>query len=171
MITATEEFDADFLLEHSDTWKTAYPFTSAHKDESWTKVVVHGISIQEFNSAEGMETLKQEISTFNKDMQPIGTPYWLTSQTKRDTARTGSIVVAFSSEAEAKKALQSRLYIAGIICRTEKMLSVPPQQQCHTCQGFGHLEAKCKRATKCKLCAGDHPSAAHQCPAQRCAST
>lgn len=168
--TTTEDYDANFLLQHAHIWREAFPFLQATKDEHWTKVAVHGIPIQEFNSEEGLETLQEDIRIFNKDLNPIGTPFWLTTEENRKTNRTGTIAVAFATEAEAKKALSSRLYVAGISCKTEKLLSVPPYQQCQSCMGFGHAESRCKRQIRCKFCAGLHTSADHTCPAQGCNS-
>ena len=40
-----------------------------------------------------MDLIVEEIKTFNKDLVPIGTPYWLTSSEKRLNQRAGSVVV------------------------------------------------------------------------------
>jgi hypothetical protein len=45
------------------------------KDEPWSKVVLHNIPIEDFNTPEGMDLVLDEIKTFNKGLNPIGTPY------------------------------------------------------------------------------------------------
>ena len=47
-----------------------------------------------------MELVIEEIRTFNKGLTPIGTPYWATNSTKRNSGEqiAGSIVVAFPDE-------------------------------------------------------------------------
>lgn len=96
-------------------------------------MVIYGIPIREIDTLTGIDTLKEEITIFNRGLKPISPPYWITPPEKRQTARTGSAIVAFATEAEAKKALSTKLYIAGISCRTEKLHSVPKRQQCHSC--------------------------------------
>ena len=61
-----------------------------------------------------MELVVDEIKTFNTGLTPIGTPYWLTLAENRASQRAGSIVVAFATAEEAKRAIRHRLYIAGI---------------------------------------------------------
>ena len=54
-----------------------------------------------------MDLIVEEITTFNKDLVPIGTPYWLTPSEKRLNQRAGSIVVAFATANEASRAIQT----------------------------------------------------------------
>ena len=114
VVSTTSQFSADYLLENQSIWEHLVPFKLAQKDEPWHKVVLHGIPTADFNNAEGMALIIDEIKTFNKGLLPIGTPYWLTSAEKRLHQLAGSVVVAFATEAEASQAIRHRLYVAGI---------------------------------------------------------
>ena len=98
------------------------PFRTAQKDEPWHKVVLHGIPTADFNTPNGIALVTEEIQTFNKGLQPIGTPYWLTQASKRLNQRAGSVVVAFASPEEANRAIRHRLYIAGTSVSREAIL-------------------------------------------------
>ena len=73
-----------------------------------------------------MSLVLEEIKTFNKDLKPIGLPYWLTSENNRANQRAGSIVVAFATETEATRAIRHRVYIGGISARAEKLYTTAP---------------------------------------------
>jgi hypothetical protein len=163
VITTTPTFTSDFLIKKEAIWKGIIPYTSIRKDEPWYKVILHGIPTADFNTPEGMQLVVDEICTFNKGYQPIGTPYWLSSEANRRTKLAGSVVVAFATEGEATRAIRQRLYIAGISVRVEKLHSTAPTTQCINCQGFGHLEHYCKRQSRCKLCSEYHTTSAHYC--------
>ena len=53
-----------------------------------------------------MDLIKDEIRTFNKGLNPVGTPYWLTPANKRPHQLAGSVVVAFATLEEANKAIR-----------------------------------------------------------------
>jgi hypothetical protein len=97
VVSTTNQFSADFLLEKKSIWEHILHFESAQKDEPWHKVVIHGIPTADFNTPDGMALIVDEIKTFNKGLTPIGTPYWLTPAEKRHSQRAGSVVVAFAS--------------------------------------------------------------------------
>ena len=80
-----------------------------------------------------MALIIEEIKTFNKDLVPIGIPYWLTSAEKRLNQYAGSVVVAFATPEEANRAIQHRLYIAGTSVRVEKLYSTASTTQCQKC--------------------------------------
>ena len=82
--------------------------------------MLHGILTTDFGTLEGLALIKDEITTFNKGLQPIGSPYWLTNSQKRLSQASGSIVVAFATEEEANRAIRNRLYIVGISVRVNK---------------------------------------------------
>jgi len=48
-----------------------------------------------------LETVKDEISTFNKGMKTVGTPYWLSRPEVRAVKAARSFVIAFKTEQEA----------------------------------------------------------------------
>jgi hypothetical protein len=163
VITTTSTFSADFLLENRSIWEHVIAFQSAQKDEPWHKVVLHGVPITDFNTPTGMDLVVEEITTFNKDLVPIGTPYWLTPLENRLVQRAGSVVVAFATANEASRAIRHRLHIAGISVRVEKLYSTASSTQCSKCQGFGHLDTYCKRSPICRLCGELHTTQQHKC--------
>lgn len=163
VITTSESFTAQFLLEKKSIWNHLIQFSRIQRDQTWYKVILHTIPIIDFSGPEGMDLIKAEIKTFNRDLNPIGNPYWLTTAEKRATKRAGSVVVAFATEQEAKKAIQNRLYIAGVSVRVEKYYSTAPSTQCQRCQGFGHHESYCKREITCGLCGETHNTKQHYC--------
>jgi hypothetical protein len=163
VVSTTPSFSADFLIEKRGIWDHLIQFKSIQRTTPWYKVVVHGIPIADFNNVKGMELVKEEIRIFNQGLYPIGTPYWLTSAEDRQVLRTGSVVVAFATNEEAKRAIRSRLYIAGISARVVKLRETPSTTQCTKCQGFGHLEAYCKKEAKCGLCSEPHFTRQHSC--------
>ena len=164
VLTTTPQFNAEFLLEKKAIWSSLISYNEAQKDTSWYKVICHGIPLADFAFAD-LEVINDEIKTFNKGYKPIGTPHWLTSREKREglNQRAGSIVIAFSTDEEAKRAIKERLYIAGISVRCEKYIPISPTFQCPKCQGFGHLENRCKKAISCKLCSEQHSTKRHTC--------
>lgn len=165
VLTTTDSFSADFLIEKEPLWTHLYPNTIIQKDTSWYKVIAHGIPIAEFDTPNGMSQISEEIRTFNKGLIPINTPFWITSKEKRQDPlqRVGSVAIAFSTELEAKRAIQNRLYIAGISVRVEKYISVSPMLQCPNCQGYGHLPNRCRQKLACSLCAESHNTQIHAC--------
>lgn len=163
VVTTTSSFTADFLLEKQAIWQHIVAFQVAQKDEPWHKVALHGVPTADFNTPAGMALVKEEISTFNKGLNPIGTPYWLTSAEKRLGQRAGSVAVAFATREEANRAIRNRLYIAGISVRVEQLYSTAPTTQCSKCQGFGHLDTHCKKTPTCKLCGEKHATIQHAC--------
>lgn len=165
VITTTEDFNAKFLLQHTDLWKHLIAYKDLKEDIQHYKVIIHGIPITEFDREGGMDLIKTEISTFNKGYQVVGTPYWLTSQTKRADPNQykGSVVIAFEKEEDAQRAIRQRLMVAGISARVVKLYSTSPNTQCTKCCGYGHLPNYCKKDPICILCAGNHPVEQHHC--------
>ncbi|KAH7556198.1 hypothetical protein BM1_06724 [Bipolaris maydis] len=100
---------------------------------------------------ENQEVIKEEIETFNKGLKVVGTPFWLTPESKRGQQSYGSACVAFATEEEALKAIRGKLYILGESLRAEKLRVINNLKQCSKCQGFGHLEARNSPATESAL--------------------
>jgi hypothetical protein len=73
---------------------------SLKKGEPWYKVVIHGLPLREFDTEEGMDLVVSEIKTFNKGLEPIGRPYWITLKENRLSGQytIGTVVVAFPTE-------------------------------------------------------------------------
>lgn len=163
VITTSEAFTAQFLLEKKVIWNHLLQFSKIQKDQIWHKVILHKIPIADFSGPEGMDLIKEEIRTFNKGLNPIGNPYWLTTAEKRVHQRAGAVVVAFATEQEANMAIRNRLYVAGISVRVEQHYSTAPSMQCQRCQGFGHHDFYCKREVSCGLCSEKHATKQHHC--------
>ncbi|CAJ2645491.1 unnamed protein product [Trifolium pratense] len=164
-VTTTEDYSADFFLEEKEVWERIIPHTSAQKDVPWYKVVAHGIPLAAFPNENGMEMIKNEVSTFTKGLNPIGMPHWISTKENRQVKKAGSVAIAFATEAEANKAIRNRLYIAGISVRVTKFFSVAPTTQCDNCQAFGHLSSYCRKQPRCGLCGDRHSTQQHHCNA------
>jgi hypothetical protein len=162
VVTLTENIEPEAILSRAHLLQPIIPIVSIEQDTTWFKVAVHGVP----TSLEANQ-VKDEIETFNQHLgaKVIGYPAWLTPRERRETQRTGSIVIAFRTEEEARRAIRNRLYIAGASCRAEKLLLTARSTQCRRCQGFGHLARHCKKEEKCVRCGGNHNSRAHQCTA------
>jgi hypothetical protein len=167
-VTTTPEFNVDFLIENEEVIKGVLPLiTSIKRGEPWYKVAIHGIPIREFDTNEGLDSdlVANEIRTFNKGLTPIGRSFWTTSKSKRDSGliQSGTIIVAFPTEDQAKRAINNRLYIAGVSAKVAKYIATSRTTQCNKCAGFGHSELLCKREPKCIFCAENHISKQHYC--------
>lgn len=162
-ISTTTDYNAEFLLEKKTIWENVVPHVAVQKDEPWYKVVAHGIPLADFNHEDGMEMIKQEVITFNKGLRPIGMPHWISTMENRAIKNAGSVAIAFATEQEANRAIQHRLYIAGISVRVTKYYTVAPTTQCQKCQGYGHLDSYCRRQATCALCGESHSTQQHYC--------
>ncbi|KAH7559026.1 hypothetical protein BM1_03963 [Bipolaris maydis] len=146
VVTTTPAFTANYLLENQGIWKDLVAFKVAQPITSWFKIVVHRLPTNH-----GLEVIKEEIETFNKGLKVVGTPFWLTPESKRGQQSYGSACVAFATEEEALKAIRGKLYILGESLRAEKLRVINNLKQCSKCQGFGHLEARNSPATESAL--------------------
>jgi hypothetical protein len=75
------------------------------------------------------ELIRNKITTFNKhlNLSIVRAPYWLTSEEKRRSGqRAGSLVIAFSTKEQARRARRERLNLGGTSVRTEELGSVLP---------------------------------------------
>ncbi|KAF7574010.1 hypothetical protein PtrM4_056330 [Pyrenophora tritici-repentis] len=147
ILTTTSGYSGEFLLQQSNIWMDLFNIKHAQPLESWTKVIVHNVPTT-FEGADTLEILQTEIPIYNKGLQIVGNSYWLTKDWKNK--QNSSIVIAFKTEAEAKK-LGARIIILGESLRTEKYRSIPATTQCDNCQGFGHTKLKCRNQTACQL--------------------
>ena len=162
MLTTTEKFDAEFLRQNKSIWEPLFKFNRALKDTTWSKIVIHDISTDIFNTDDGMQLLEEEIKVYN-GLNPIIRPRWLSSLENRREKKHGSVVVCFESKPEADKALRNRLQIAGESMRTTEYISVKPTHQCQRCLQFGHSEVHCYREQICAICAKNHEKRFHFC--------
>jgi len=163
IVFTTSEGTAEDLLQHQDVWKSLFDFTEVKKDEKWHKVVAHEIPTSIFNNKNGLNLVKDEIETFNKDLKLACLPVWLTSEEARQGKLHESVILAFKSEEEAKKAVRNWLVIAGVSVRTAVYLVIKLTDQCKRCQKFGHHQTKCQNQETCQFCAGNHNTRQHGC--------
>ena len=132
VITTMPEMTAEDLLKHQKIWQHTLDFTKIKKDEQWYKVVAHGISTAIFNNPNGMQLVKDEIETFNQ-LKLACPPTWLTSEEVRSQKAHSSVILAFGSNQEAKKAVRNRLIIAGTSVKTTAYKVSKPTDQCNKC--------------------------------------
>ncbi|KAI0997535.1 hypothetical protein K3495_g10654 [Podosphaera aphanis] len=110
-ITTTEPYSAEFFMEKVDIWKNLAPHVCAMRDEPWFKVVIHGVPTTEFENMEDLSSISEEIAIFNHGLKIIGQSYLITPEEKRKNQVAGSVVVAFETEAEAKRAISRKLIV------------------------------------------------------------
>jgi len=90
-------------------------------------------------------------------------PVWLTSEEVRQGKLHESVILAFKSEEEVKKALRNQLVIAGVSVRTAVYLVSKLTDQCKRCQKFDHHQTKCQNQETCQFCAGNYNTRQHEC--------
>jgi hypothetical protein len=170
LLTTTERFSADFLLQHTDAWKSAVQVAckGMQTQEEQIQVVAHKVYMHEAFISSTAE-LKAEIETFN-NVVIQGNPRWLAKREKLENAhllpphqRYASIAFVVGSEEERQRLLaQKQLSIAGRTVYLTKYHDISPTTQCQSCFKLGHNRKMC-RDKGCKLCAEphytkDHPS-------------
>ena len=69
------------------------------------------------------------------------------------------MVVSFTIEQEAIRAIRKRVYIVSISIKVEKHYTIALSTQCPKCQGFRYLENHYKKLTKCRLYSENHITA------------
>src|SRR5204863_2466245 len=116
VLTTTDNYNADFLIQHEKIWSKFFKYANTRKDFAWHKIVAHGISTDIFNCLKGLDLLKQEIEIYN-GIQPVAVN-WLSTSQNRQEKMHASAIIAFDSEEAVQKALKKRLLIAGISIKT-----------------------------------------------------
>lgn len=166
VLTTTLEFNAQYLLDKTDIWKHIAPCQEALLIQPWFKVAIHGIP----TSTENLDIVRDEIQTFNRGLQIVGKPFWLSSQNRRKEKTAGSICVSFKSAEDAAQAISNPLYILGLSLKAEKVHFTPSSTQCFHCQGYGHTEARCRKSSACRVCSESHLTAHHKCNQDTCST-
>jgi hypothetical protein len=168
ILTTTERFSADFLLQHKDTWKLAIQVTckGMQTQEEQIQVVAHKVYMHKAFISSTAE-LKAEIETFN-NIVIQGNPRWLAKREKLENAhslpphqRYASIAFVVASEEERQRLLAyKQLSIAGRTAYITKYHDISPRTQCQNCFKLGHNKEMCK-SRGCKLCAKPHYTKDH----------
>lgn len=169
VLLTRDDCKADTLLPYKETLekkiKEADPAVQGLKQqETWAKVMVHGISLINFkDTPEGMQVLKEEIEQCNSNVTLMNLPRYMSKPEARVGKLATSAVIAVRTEAEAKGILLGGLMIGGKRCKTEKYYAARPTDQCSTCQGFGHHWQKCRKEARCRICSEQHRTTEHEC--------
>ena len=119
VIKTTENHNAEDLLKHRDIWNDIIKPTKVAKDETWHKVVVHGINT---NYASNMHVLKMEIEKHNNGIKLINDPKWIS--VKHLEKSHSSIIINSGDEQGLHKALNG-LDVDGLCQDPEGYSSVP----------------------------------------------
>jgi hypothetical protein len=109
----------NFAYQSMEALRKAIGFRKVLDDDSCYKVVIHGVSTEDFDVDNGLASIREEIETYNSGLKPTSDPIWLTSQTKRREVQGASVLVTFQTEEEAKRAIRHRLFIGGASLRAE----------------------------------------------------
>ena len=138
ILTTTAQFSADFLLQHTDIWKSAVHVTckGMQNGEEWIQVIAHKVYMHDAFLASTAE-LKAEIETFN-NVAIQGNLRWLAKRERLENAhllpldqRYASIVFRVSSEEERQRLLaQRQLSIAGRLVYLAKYHDISLRTQC-----------------------------------------
>src|SRR5438034_7085069 len=160
VLTTTDNYNADFLIQHEKIWSKFFKYAITHKDFVWHKIVAHGIPTDIFNCSKGLDLLKQEIEIYN-NMHPIAVN-WLSTSQNRQEKMHASAVIAFDSEEAVQKALKKRLLIADISIKTA-VFEAKDSKQCLKCQKLDHVTIACKNKTVCQFCSLNHSTRLHIC--------
>ena len=116
-----------------------------------------------FSTNDGLFIFRNEIEIFNSSLKLLRNPNWLSSEENRQTKRHASIVFAINNEKQAKKAIQKKLYIAGLQLVAESYKSTEATTQCQKCQKLGHSTRDCINQECCQICAKKHYTKLHKC--------
>lgn len=166
ILNTLQPFTAEYLHSIQEHWQATVPFkfTAARVNTIWHQVAIHGIPLTTHYNTNILDLVPNELLTFNQ-LHIIAPPRWLTSQEKRASGnqRAGSVIVAFSSKAEARKAISQRLHLFGISCRAEEIYNTTPHYRCKKCQRYGHSELNCRLPYTCEICAEPHSTTEHIC--------
>jgi hypothetical protein len=85
----------DFAYHSIEALGKVISFRKVLEDDSCFKVVVHGVSTEDFNVENGLASIREEIETYNSGLKPTSDLIWLISQTKRRETQGTSILVTF----------------------------------------------------------------------------
>jgi hypothetical protein len=109
----------DFAYQSIEALRKVIGFRKVLEDDSCYKVVIHGVSTEDFDVENGQASIRKETETYNSGLKPTSDAIWLTSQTKRRETQGTSILVTFLTEEEVKRAIRYRLFISGASLRAK----------------------------------------------------
>ena len=75
VLTTSPDNNAEELLKNKSSWEHIFESQRIRKDESWFKVIAHGVNISLFDN--NMQYLQTEIEKYNSNMQLCDLPRWL----------------------------------------------------------------------------------------------
>jgi hypothetical protein len=87
----------NFAYQSMEALRKAIGFRKVLNDDSCYKVVIHGVSMENFDVNNGLASIREEIETYNSGLKPTSDPIWLTSQTKRREVQGASVLVTFQT--------------------------------------------------------------------------
>jgi hypothetical protein len=88
----------DFAYQSIEALRKVIGFRKILEDDSYYKVVVHGVSTEDFDVENALASIREEIEAYNSGLSPTSNPIWLTSQTKRRENQGASILITFQTE-------------------------------------------------------------------------
>jgi len=138
---------------------------SLHLDSPIVQMVVHGVP-----TSLPLESLQQELTTYNPGLVMASTPRWLTKPEQRKDKKASSVVIVLSGNKAQDVASRPRLFAFSATLRAERKLRFGPTTQCAKCQKFGHYTNKCNNPPACRWCSSPHLTGAHSCPTSTCSA-
>jgi hypothetical protein len=95
----------NFFYKDENDLRTTFRYTRILEDDSCYKVVVYGVSTEDFNIEGGLSLIRKELEMFINSLRLTTDPIWLSPDAKRRKRQGASILITFQTEAEAKKAI------------------------------------------------------------------
>src|ERR1700704_3628386 len=115
-LTTTGTFTEEELSKYQTTIeeqvkKFDQEVTSVSKQETWTKLIVHGVDLTQFPDTEvGMADLKLELETFNDGLKLAANSRYLTRPDKRINKEHSSCVIALKDKEKSKVYLKHSVH-------------------------------------------------------------
>lgn len=159
----TTERGAELAREHTRWLTTALP-NARMKGETWYPIKCDMVAKQAVLETESQDkvTLKPEVeANFKKDNDnaerdcTVRKVRWLS---KANTGKpTGSAIIWLKNKQAADHLLQSGTAVFGA-CGAFVNQYIPTDNQgpCYRCNTYGHMQANCRRTTRCGICSKGH---------------
>ncbi|RPA70753.1 hypothetical protein BJ508DRAFT_193056, partial [Ascobolus immersus RN42] len=134
-------------------------------DQKWYNHIVHGVRTTRYDdSIKAMVCLRSEIESFNPDVNLITNPRWLRKPEDRVEKAASSVSIIVKSEEMAKRCMQKGLNINMQKLEVVRFVRNRQDQQCSTCQKFGHHYLRCTaKQPACRLYGASHKTVDHKC--------
>ena len=137
--------------------------TTVQLDDPSAQLLVHGIP-----TSYSLADIGRELTTFNSGLALSQQPRWLTSDERRASKTTSSVVITVTGPKAQDFASLNRLSAFSTTYKLERHLRFNQFTQCSNCQRFGHHTLRCTNNPRCRWCTKPHSTRDHTCPTTSC---